>query len=69
MPEWIEQWYSYVPTLSNVRLFEPDVKLPMLAGDPWVVNVTVCAIPASLLHVTVPPFVIVTDDGENEDEE
>lgn len=63
------QWYSYVPTASNVRLFEPDEKLSMLAGDPVLMNVTLCAVPALLVHVTVPPFVIVTDDGEKEYEE
>jgi hypothetical protein len=63
------QWYEYVPTVLNVRLFEPVEKFPMLSGDPAVVNVTLCAAPASLLHVTVPPFVIVTADGEKENVE
>jgi hypothetical protein len=69
IPEWFVQWYAYVPTVSNVRLFEPELKFPMLVGEPAVVNVTLCAAPASLFQVTVPPFAIVTVDGEKENVE
>ncbi len=41
----------------------------MLVGDPGLVNVTLCAAPALLVQVTVPPFVIVTVDGEKENVE
>jgi hypothetical protein len=37
------------------------------AGEPTVENVTLWAVvPASFVHVTVPPRVIVTADGVNE---
>jgi len=49
-----------------VRLGDPDVKFVMFAGEPAVMKVTLCAVPALLVQVTVPPFVTVTDDGENE---
>jgi len=69
MPEWFVQWYWYVPGVSNVRLVDPDVKFPMFAGEPAVMKVTLCAAPASLFQVTVPPFVIVTVVGEKENVE
>jgi hypothetical protein len=68
IPEWFVHWYENSPTVSKVRLEVPDVKFPMLPGAPAAVaNVTLCGVvPASLFHVTVPPFVMVTVDGENE---
>jgi hypothetical protein len=41
----------------------------MFAGEPAVMKVTLCAAPASLFQVTVPPFVIVTVVGEKENVE
>jgi len=49
----------------NVRLELTDEKFPTLEGEPAVMNVTLCAAPAVLFQVTVPPFVIVTVVGEN----
>jgi hypothetical protein len=59
--------YENDPVLLNVREAVPVVMLPTFEGAPAVENVTLCAtVPASFVHVTVPPFVIVTLPGENE---
>jgi hypothetical protein len=58
-----------VPAVGNVRLTVPDdaVKLAALAGEPDVMNVMLCWVELlSLVHVTVPPRVIDTLGGENE---
>jgi hypothetical protein len=54
--------------VSNCRLALPVTRFPTFDGAPAVdENVTLCAVvPASFVHVTVPPFVIVTVDGANE---
>jgi hypothetical protein len=53
--------------LGNVRADDPVVKFPMFPGAPVLENVTLCGVvPASFVHVTVPPFVIVTLAGANE---
>jgi hypothetical protein len=69
MLEWFVQWYEYVPAVLNVRVALPDVMFPTSEGEPPVVNVTLCAVvPASFVHVTVPPLVIVTALGVKENE-
>jgi hypothetical protein len=54
--------------VGNARLELPDVKLGTFSGAPDAgENVTLCATPPPPFdHVTVPPTVIVTVDGLNE---
>jgi len=45
-----------VPAAPNVRWLVPDVWLSMFAGEPVVVNVTLCRMPLGFDQVTLPPL-------------